>query len=265
MVWRGVIANLSILKMGSTWRIGNGRDVRIWRDNWLPSRAIPQPQMALIHQNLDDRVSDLIDEAKGCWKEVAVRHSFRVEYAEVILHIPLSRSCSIDRLIWLGTNNGKFSVKLTYKYTWQLIFGSEHHDHDQVLLPIWKVIWFLNVPPKIKHVLWKIIWEILPSHDILLSSGTDVKLGCGICSTIEESYFHLFFYCEWSKTVWKRVLHAVSLHSIQHNSFLDDFLEFFLVISAANHEIVAVTLWDIWNNRNKCIYNHTCLSPDRSI
>ncbi|GLT41227.1 hypothetical protein SLA2020_153080 [Shorea laevis] len=196
MVWRGVIANLSILKMGSTWRIGNGRDVRIWRDNWLPSRAIPQPQMALIHQNLDDRVSDLIDEAKGCWKEVAVRHSFRVEYAEVILHIPLSRSCSIDRLIWLGTNNGKFSVKSTYKYTWQLIFGSEHHDHDQVLLPIWKVIWFLNVPPKIKHVLWRIIWEILPSHDILLSRGTDVELGCGICSTIEESYFHLFFDCE---------------------------------------------------------------------
>ncbi|GKV15133.1 hypothetical protein SLEP1_g25935 [Rubroshorea leprosula] len=242
MVWRGVIAGLGILKMGSTWRIGSGRDVRIWRDNWLPSGAIPQPQIALVHHNLDDRVSDLIDEDRGCWKEAAVRHSFRAEDAEAILHIPISRRCSIDRLIWLGTNNGKFTVKSAYKYAWQLVFGSEHHDHDQVLLPIWKAVWFLNVPPKIKHVLWRIIWENLPYRDILLSRGIDVEPGCGICNTTEESYFHLFFDCEWSKKVWNGVLPTTSWHSIQHNSFLDDFLASFLATSAANHEIVAVTL-----------------------
>ncbi|GLT27463.1 hypothetical protein SLA2020_024590 [Shorea laevis] len=221
--------------------------------------------MALAHHNLDDRVSDLIDEASGCWMEVAVRHFFRAKDAEVILHIPLSRSCTIDRLIWPSTNTGKFSVKLAYRYAWQLIFGSEHHDHDQVLLPVWNAIWFLNVPPKIKHVLWRLIWEILPSRDILLSRGIDVELGCGACSTAEESYFHLFFDCEWSKRVWKGVLLVGSLHSIQPNSFLDDFLDFFLAVSATNREIVAVTLWYIWNNRNKCIFNHTCLSPERGI
>ncbi|GKV10187.1 hypothetical protein SLEP1_g21593 [Rubroshorea leprosula] len=33
MVWQGVVAGLGILKLGSTWRIGTGQDVRLWRDN----------------------------------------------------------------------------------------------------------------------------------------------------------------------------------------------------------------------------------------
>lgn len=94
--------------------------------------AIPWPQSALVHQDMEEKVSVLIDD-KGCWKEDKVRQYFCAEDAMSILHIPLGKSCTTDRLIWIGTNNGKFSVKSAYKYAWELIFGTELHDHDQVL------------------------------------------------------------------------------------------------------------------------------------
>jgi hypothetical protein len=33
--WKGVEHGLELLKKGVIWRIGNGKKVRIWRDNWL--------------------------------------------------------------------------------------------------------------------------------------------------------------------------------------------------------------------------------------
>ncbi|GKU92929.1 hypothetical protein SLEP1_g6583 [Rubroshorea leprosula] len=134
---------------------------------------------------MDDKVSAFIDVNTGYWKEGDVRQQFCAENAESILHIPLSKRCSVDRLIWLGTNNGKVLVKSAYKYAWELIFGTQHHAHDQILKPVWRAFWSLNVPSKLKHVLWRIIWEILPSRDILQSRGLEIKHECGICGVIK--------------------------------------------------------------------------------
>ena len=34
--WQGIMHGLELLKKGMIWRIGNGKKVRIWRDNWIP-------------------------------------------------------------------------------------------------------------------------------------------------------------------------------------------------------------------------------------
>ena len=34
--WQGVTHGLEPLKKGAVWRVGNGRKIRIWRDNWIP-------------------------------------------------------------------------------------------------------------------------------------------------------------------------------------------------------------------------------------
>ena len=34
--WQAISHGLDLLKKGLIWRVGNGRSIRIWRDNWIP-------------------------------------------------------------------------------------------------------------------------------------------------------------------------------------------------------------------------------------
>ncbi|GKV50445.1 hypothetical protein SLEP1_g57148 [Rubroshorea leprosula] len=43
MVLRGVLVSMGVLRLGSCWRIGNGLNARVWRDNWMPSNDNPFP------------------------------------------------------------------------------------------------------------------------------------------------------------------------------------------------------------------------------
>jgi hypothetical protein len=62
----------------------------------------------------DKRVFDLIDKDLKCWNEPLIHSIFCHEEAKVISSIPLNSSIPPDRLIWLGTFNGVFSVKSAY-------------------------------------------------------------------------------------------------------------------------------------------------------
>ena len=42
-VWQGIEHDLEILKQGIIWRIGDGENIRIWRDNWLPKNYVLKP------------------------------------------------------------------------------------------------------------------------------------------------------------------------------------------------------------------------------
>ncbi|EEF29909.1 conserved hypothetical protein [Ricinus communis] len=57
----------TILDKGVCWRVGNGRDINIWNDNWIPTLT----NKRLMVQNImpaDAFVHELIDEELRCWK-----------------------------------------------------------------------------------------------------------------------------------------------------------------------------------------------------
>ncbi|GLU15448.1 hypothetical protein SLE2022_319380 [Rubroshorea leprosula] len=80
----------------------------------------------------------------------------------------------------------------------------------------------------------------------------------------EESYLPMFFQCPWGKEVWSKVAADFSFASIRCEHFIDDFLDLFLALKHEEQELLAVALWSIWNNRNQCVFNHLCLSPDKA-
>ena len=50
--WRSLLHGLQLFKEGYLWRIGDGNQVRIWSDPWLPrpwSRKIVTPRGACLH------------------------------------------------------------------------------------------------------------------------------------------------------------------------------------------------------------------------
>jgi hypothetical protein len=41
-VWRSILSSCDLLREGLVWRVGNGSNIRIWKDKWLPNTDNPR-------------------------------------------------------------------------------------------------------------------------------------------------------------------------------------------------------------------------------
>jgi hypothetical protein len=42
-VWRSILKGLEVVKQGVIWRVGDGANIRIWCDPWVPNGDTRQP------------------------------------------------------------------------------------------------------------------------------------------------------------------------------------------------------------------------------
>ncbi|XP_031130585.1 uncharacterized protein LOC116032236 [Ipomoea triloba] len=83
-IWRSLLATQDIIRRHTRWRIGNGNQVYIWGDRWLPDksnayvRSYPFPLME------NSKVADLIDPSNLNWDETAIRNIFSHRDADLI-------------------------------------------------------------------------------------------------------------------------------------------------------------------------------------
>ena len=52
---------LEVLKKEVRWRVGNGKNIRIWKDKWLPHQENFLPRMSIRDWNENGFVKDLIN------------------------------------------------------------------------------------------------------------------------------------------------------------------------------------------------------------
>jgi hypothetical protein len=103
--WRSLMSASEVLHHELVWRVGDGIDIHIWGDKWLPTPtnfAIQSPQRLLLE---DARVIELIDQDSSWWNLPLIQEIFHEEEAHIICKIPLSLLQSKDVLIWHGTKN----------------------------------------------------------------------------------------------------------------------------------------------------------------
>jgi hypothetical protein len=112
--WRSIFQAKDLLSLGLVWRERNRRSIKIWKDKWLPTPTTHTVQSPIGRLGKDAIVYELIDVDMRCWNTNAVFENFVDEVAKVILNIPLSHFFPRDRVIWLGTTSGIFSVKSAY-------------------------------------------------------------------------------------------------------------------------------------------------------
>ena len=82
--WRSIMSAQKLVREGIRWRVGNGRDISVWGDKWLPSPStfkVVSPRQFL-HQ--DTKVSELIDMAMASWKFDILDALFLPHEAEMI-------------------------------------------------------------------------------------------------------------------------------------------------------------------------------------
>jgi len=187
-IWRSFCSARENLEGGLLWRVGNGESIKVWKDKWLPSSSTPKILSPVSGLDVEARVSSLIIPEAGVWNLPLLRSIFSPSEVELIRSIPLSPLGNPDRLIWQGTSHGCFSVKSAYKEEISSRTAAEGESSRRFTeRMMWKNIWSLPGPPVLKHFIWRLYHNILPTKANLFHKKIVTDPLCPFCSTEVET------------------------------------------------------------------------------
>ena len=221
--WRSIMAAQELVKEGVMWKVGNGRDVKVWGDRWLPcssSHVVISPQLFL-HE--DTRVGELIDTNAMCWKFSVVDFIFLPHEAEAIKSIPLSVCFPSDKLVWAETANGKFTVKSAYHLAVRISFSKNGGSASDCSLMrrFWRSLWRLPIPHKVRHFSWRACREALPTKVNLKRKKVLTEDSCEWCKVKPKIAGHVLWGCPKAQEVWECSKLVLSLDRRDDISFMD--------------------------------------------
>jgi hypothetical protein len=203
--WQSIVASIPTFKRGYIWRVGNGDKINIWSDPWVPTshdrRVTSARGNAIV-----TKVSDLIDPYSGQWDESLFRDIFNAIDAEQILQIPLNTHGFEDFIAWGFSQNGIYTVRSAYHLQWRHQFGppaGQVVQGSSSANPIWRSIWKLKIPSKIKIFIWRALHGILPLKSILVNRHIGTSGECPICQLGPEDIQHLLFLCPVASDIWQ--------------------------------------------------------------
>ena len=90
-------------------------------DKWIPNHPSNKVLFPPNEDQWEWRISEFIDPSTRCWDREYVLLNFQKEDAEAILRIPLSHRHIKDSVMWLHTQKGTYTIKLTYHVAAQLV------------------------------------------------------------------------------------------------------------------------------------------------
>lgn len=186
------------MKKGMIWRVRDGAKLSIWADPWIPRGFTRKPSTPR-SQSLLSEVAELIDPYKGNWDEALVRNTFREEDAEVILAILVHQGRD-NLLAWHFDKHGVFSVRSAYKVGREDCLQRRSSNGQQGSSVaerngMWKDIWRLMCPNKIKPFFWRFAHNSPALRCDLVHRDMDISIRCPVCDHVGEDGGHLFFKC----------------------------------------------------------------------
>ncbi|KAH1231715.1 hypothetical protein GmHk_09G024546 [Glycine max] len=189
--------------------------------------------------------------------EIQLAADFLAEIDSVHIH-----QTSRDLLWWKPDTNGVFTTKSAYK----VLQEAHHSDRED---SVFKLIWNLKIPPKVRAFSWRLFKNRLPTRDNL--SKRQVALpsySCPLCDHEEETIYHLMFNCEKTRSLWwetMRWVNRVGPYSIDPKIH---FLQFTQWNTKDSTNKAWEFLWlalsfSIWYHRNANIFKNQQFSPEK--
>lgn len=182
------------------WVVGKGDKIDLRNDRWLANG-----EMIALSDNSDLRwVEELIDPNFQSWDLAKFRQNFLPRDVLKILQTPIAWNFGEDTIWWPFPKLGEFSVKFGYHQTKMQAQKVRLAPSSSTTIDphLWKNIWAVKIPPKIKYFLWKVCHNILLVGENLCKKRIKNSTTCPLCEKEVEIVEHLLFFCEWTRVVW---------------------------------------------------------------
>jgi len=209
-------------------------------------------------------VRDLFIPGTRVWNEALIRSSFLALEAAEVLKIKLSNRLDEDVIAWAHEKHGAYSVKSAYKLLKRNQMEKAMADDNRQASAsgdstFWKVLWKLNVPPKVRVFWWRVLHNSLPSKSELKRRHVARESHCEVCGSRDETLLHVFFDCPLAKRFWKEVKKETGMPvpSIQSCTWARDVLHM-RSGRIATTETIICGAWALWTGRNA--RGHGCKS-----
>ncbi|KAK2365713.1 Ribonuclease H superfamily protein [Trifolium repens] len=253
--WRSIMQARWILQKGCLWSIGNGEQVHMWEDNWLPHQNGFKVWSRQQTGNDLSMVKDLINSTTNCWNTALIHQLFLPFEAHQICQIPLLDPPTQDELLWPHTTDGSYSVKSGYHAAVEWEGNSQVGSSTSNTNPTWHYLWKQKIPPKHAHLIWRILHHALPVRDNLNNRGVKCSPICPRCSRGLETIDHMFMNCEWAKVIWFGSPMCIKFNNRDNHLSFSDWLANILT-NSDNKCVTNVSslIYSMWHARNMLIF-----------
>ncbi|KAH9696063.1 putative reverse transcriptase/RNA-dependent DNA polymerase [Citrus sinensis] len=257
-IWKSILWGRQVIDKGARWRVGNGRKIRTYKDNWLPR---PDTFKPISPQKLPAKtmVAELIDE-ENQWIVSKLEQNFLPQDIEAILQIPLPRTKKEDEVLWHYDKRGEYSVKSGYQIAFRLKFQDMTSSSGSCSRQ-WNVLWSLELPEKIKIFMWRAIKNILPTTENLWKRKCLPEPTCPRCHKSVETISHALFECKAARKTWNLAPSTFELQNVPGQDIFS-YAQNLCSNSRRNKaELMIMYCWAIWFARNKLIFERKKIEP----
>lgn len=161
-----------------------------------------------------EKVSDLIDSMSSSWKGDIIKNLYSSHGDFIPFSLPSSLSGVKDKLNWSLDSKGVYKVATAYR----LLTDSKNRSSVQNYP--WKEFWKMKIPPMYLIFTWKLINRAIPFPDILQEHHLKGNNFCPFCQMDHIAIDHIFFTCDFAKSIWFGNGISFNNSNLPHGSFI---------------------------------------------
>lgn len=128
---------------------------------------------------------------------------------------------------------------------------------------MWRKLWNLKIPPKIKNFLWHASAYCLTTKDLLRIRRVQVDPYCPTCNECPETIIHYLVNYSYAKSCW------IQVHGQSVNGEFSSFWQWLRLVfqqQGTYQILISVTFcWMIWKHRNDLVWNQHCLKVSEVV
>ncbi|CAN1796485.1 hypothetical protein LINPERHAP1_LOCUS20908, partial [Linum perenne] len=250
--WQSLILGRDLLLSGIRWQIGTGVQVDSTQDLWLPGSVPQRPQLRFAGIFLGpSSVAGFI--SQGRWNVSLLRYWFTDDSVRLIQSIPLPRHPQPDRRVWHHSPSGSYSTSSGYEFAMKSRPDLFSMNLSPMESSIWLSVWSLEIQPKLRFFLWKILHRILPTmHGIKIRIQSEtLDSTCPVCLEGPETIEHLLLHCRISQCF----LRMCSLHPPNFgDTHISIYWKHLLAFQPQLQQVWVMARWRIWKSRNRVVF-----------